>query len=154
FYFLFFNVDYPDNLKAFLEICNIGTFNFAPNLFSSYDTTMPAPKHFFENDHSGNFYQTAGSILTIWGVVLPLTLAFTLLSKLFSGRFMTKLSTIKKILYAQVSLLWEASCIDLIYASLLQLKAKSFVHGSMASALVLSVLSLIIAAGYGVYNYF
>jgi len=150
FYFLFFNVQYPANVKAFLEICNLGTFDFAPSLFDNIQFSLPAPPHFFQNGYSGFFLSTAGSALTIWIGVLALTGLVVLLQKILSGRISGKLNIVKKLLLDQMKQLWESSFIEMLYAALLQIKVYKFVEGPAIPSIMVAGGVVLVAVVYGV----
>ena len=150
FYFLFFNVQYPPNLKAFLEICNVGTFSFAPNFFESIgQTSLPSPPHFYRNGHTGQIYHTAGPTLTIWIGMFCIVGFLTVLNKLLPSK---RLEMLRATLVGEIRPMWQTSFIDLLYASLLQIRVYKFTKGPAGIvALFLATIIVLFSAGYGVY---
>jgi len=66
YYLLFFNVDYPENLKGILIVFSVGRFDFLPNPFTWYYEGLKyldSPPKFYENDVSGLFLQSSGGVI-------------------------------------------------------------------------------------------
>jgi len=150
YYFLFFNVQYPDNLKAFLEICNIGTFSFAPNFFEDIDIVLPSPPHFWVNGYSGFFLEVAGPTLTIWAGALGIGVFVTILSYVLIGNARSKITMLKKLVYNQLVSLWQSTFIDLLYAALLQMQALDMIHYNAILSVILAALTILFVFIYTV----
>jgi len=150
FYFLFFNVQYPSNLKAFLEICNLGTLSFLPNLFENIDVQLPSPPHFYKNEYPGSFYQSSGSTITLWIIALCAGGLVNLLHRIMRGR-VAKITRIRNFLNSQIASFWQASFIELLYGALLQIQVIKFCKGAAVVPLVLAFIYVGIVFIYGVY---
>ena len=64
YYLLFFNIEYPENLKQFLQVFSLGRLTFlrgpSISVFSNFATEkLSSPPNFYENDFSGLFTQSA-----------------------------------------------------------------------------------------------
>jgi len=148
YYFLFFNVEYPVNLKSFLSICRLGTFSFIPNLFASVEYDLPSPKNFYENEYNGFIYQTEGSNFSFWIYVFCIIGILTVLDRVGLSRSVPYIKKAKQLIIPQLGELWETTCIEIIYGSVLQIRQPRFVNFGTFTGWFLSILLIIFSFIY------
>jgi len=147
YYLLFFNIEYSSDLTKFLDLFKIGRLTFLPNpiklsLPNLDSNRLPSPKNFFDNDFSGLFLQSAGSMLFVI-ITSILTLVLTEIALIFF-RNSKILGEIKKF-YVWSGLLrtWTVSYFDLSISGFLQLFQINF---SGITSFLSSVLGIVVAS--------
>ena len=76
-YFLYMNVNYPENVNAFFELFSISSFSFIPNpievlapeIYEEMQVPLTSPPKFLDNELDARFLNSCGLMLTGWGIV-------------------------------------------------------------------------------------
>lgn len=150
YYFLFFNVKYPDNLKGFFGMFNIAKFPFLPNVGDKItfgDLDVPSPAHFYENEYPGYFLKAAGSTVFLWGIIIVSWVISKLMSMFTIGRIGKLFKKTEFYISGQlIPDTWDSSGIELLYAALLQMLQISFSRPALSASSIFSMMILIIVA--------
>lgn len=135
YYLMFINVNYPDNVKFFLKLFTVASFDFIPNPMEWFnpdieDQSLPTPERFEEYEVDGLFLNNAGNMLLVWVVVLVIYVV-----SFICHRYLNRLSKLSAIFFAKMILWFEwggvlramtTSYPELIQAAFLQLRVLKY----------------------------
>ncbi len=151
YYFLFLNINYPKNVRAFLSLFSIGKFRFLPNIGEVFPQNqyLFSPPNFYENEYRGFFLETAGSVIFLWTITLSIHGILILLSKITAMKFIKIIYYLKKaknIVFSAFPAVWDSTCTEFLYGALLQLR----IIGVSNFGLTLSTLSSLAIVAYSI----
>jgi len=159
YYLLFLNINYPQNVKKFLGLFSIGRLNFLPNPLAGISEklqteTLPSPPKFFDNSFTGLFIDTSGSILSTFLVSFTIDLCAHI-SRCLKGKKNSLSDRIIKFYHWSGYLrLWLSSYLELMFSTLLQIRAFNMSKVHYAFSTILALLVFVANLSLPILSYF
>ena len=155
YYLLFFNIDYPSNLRSFLRIFSMGRLEFLPNplnfiLEDLDEKRLYSPPNFYNNEFSGLFFHTGGSMILIWLLILIgylIAQVLTSMKHCLSKPIARRAVKMKEFFeWSGFLRTWTSTYFEFMFASNLQVKVMRFddavLIGSSFSGLIVLILNV------------